>query len=78
MRFYHTIIVLIILIHTSVKLVTNQSSRLGYNCNILIHTSVKLVTFAVPHTCPRAVILIHTSVKLVTYCSQSGSNGILF
>ena len=41
-----------ILIHTSVKLVTDVFPRVEQRLYILIHTSVKLVTFAhlVPHS----------------------------
>ena len=37
-----------ILIHTSVKLVTNQKRTPANSNSILIHTSVKLVTLSVP------------------------------
>ncbi len=56
-----------ILIHTSVKLVTDN---LRSNCRtfcILIHTSVKLVTEIGNEIKGVLRILIHTSVKLVTY-----------
>ena len=56
-----------ILIHTSVKLVTAKSANTYLNLTpILIHTSVKLVTDADRQLRRHQRILIHTSVKLVT------------
>ena len=57
---------LIILIHTSVKLVTNKRNSAVIFVNILIHTSVKLVTAFDALATFLHCILIHTSVKLVT------------
>ena len=61
-----SLFLLYILIHTSVKLVTDALLLVESMGEILIHTSVKLVTLRrfYSNTCPR--ILIHTSVKLVT------------
>ena len=56
----------LILIHTSVKLVTNIAARRGTLMIILIHTSVKLVTNLIRLHLGQSPILIHTSVKLVT------------
>ena len=55
-----------ILIHTSVKLVTQRLNVAYMELVILIHTSVKLVTYDQRHKNPKIHILIHTSVKLVT------------
>ena len=57
---------IVILIHTSVKLVTWTLHADMSECRILIHTSVKLVTTNDPETGLNHLILIHTSVKLVT------------
>ena len=55
-----------ILIHTSVKLVTQcRFAGPGFSI-ILIHTSVKLVTRPMANHAICNAILIHTSVKLVT------------
>ena len=61
-----------ILIHTSVKLVTDQRHHQAGGGGILIHTSVKLVTARFPEPISVSAILIHTSVKLVTV-SASGT-----
>ena len=55
-----------ILIHTSVKLVTQSVAIPGWIDEILIHTSVKLVTPQLRQERRFNSILIHTSVKLVT------------
>ena len=55
-----------ILIHTSVKLVTQPRDALCPLERILIHTSVKLVTASIFAKASGSNILIHTSVKLVT------------
>ena len=56
-----------ILIHTSVKLVTQPRHAIRAAEGILIHTSVKLVTRQLVFFNLRLFnILIHTSVKLVT------------
>ena len=55
-----------ILIHTSVKLVTQVPKAGADGKIILIHTSVKLVTLLVLSAQVCIAILIHTSVKLVT------------
>ena len=55
-----------ILIHTSVKLVTEQTAAVFEWQEILIHTSVKLVTGLCQVMPLHLEILIHTSVKLVT------------
>ena len=55
-----------ILIHTSVKLVTQSSPDRMRRYSILIHTSVKLVTLPPDAVADSIAILIHTSVKLVT------------
>ena len=56
-----------ILIHTSVKLVTQALPLIPLPLSaILIHTSVKLVTTQKGDDGMSTRILIHTSVKLVT------------
>ena len=55
-----------ILIHTSVKLVTEPFPVRNLHGAILIHTSVKLVTVLPVVADAVGMILIHTSVKLVT------------
>ena len=44
LRGFFCIAVILILIHTSVKLVTDVPERINTQLDILIHTSVKLVT----------------------------------
>ena len=65
-----------ILIHTSVKLVTQRGNPERKNDDILIHTSVKLVTRQHNGKKTCYIILIHTSVKLVTwlYSSPQGAH----
>ena len=62
-----------ILIHTSVKLVTKYRGAHDALKEILIHTSVKLVTVARSTVVAWEKILIHTSVKLVTRNSNKDS-----
>ncbi len=62
----------LILIHTSVKLVTKMEGAVKLLENILIHTSVKLVTRRAAAEQHGVEILIHTSVKLVTRCRRRG------
>ena len=68
---------IIILIHTSVKLVTLIADPCVMYEQILIHTSVKLVTAPCPAHTRHEAILIHTSVKLVTKVNHvTGFNGL--
>ena len=61
-----------ILIHTSVKLVTQRVFAFAHEYVILIHTSVKLVTYFGLEEVAVSGILIHTSVKLVTSADNVG------
>ena len=67
-----------ILIHTSVKLVTQYAQWLAMAERILIHTSVKLVTEEFGNTFHLDAILIHTSVKLVTQHAIRGNGKARF